>query len=92
MVRKFPIFHCEWKKGDLEVVNNFQKDFSEKLLFHLTFNRNICFFWLNGKHPLFSMSDIQLWYNCFVDYLLIKTLPPCLIVNWKVSSTTTILP
>ena len=36
----------------LDVVYNFRTDFSGKLLFLLTFNRNFRIFSLNGKHPL----------------------------------------
>ena len=39
----------------------FPNDFSEKLLFHLTFNGNVrkfWNFWLNGKHPVARILQI----------------------------------
>ena len=53
IVRKFPTFRSERKKRtSSEGSPQFQNGFSGKLLFHLTFNRNLRIFWLNGKHPM----------------------------------------
>ena len=52
MIRKFPTFRSERKKRTTSGGSpQFPNGFSEKLLFHLTFNRNFRIFWLNGKHP-----------------------------------------
>ena len=52
MVRKFPTFRSERKKGTTSGGSpQFPNGFSGKLPFHLTLNRNFQIFWLNGKHP-----------------------------------------
>ena len=56
MVRAFREFRSERKKRTTSgSCPQFPKRFSGKLPFRLTSNRNFRIFWLNGKHPIFTV-------------------------------------